>query len=57
MRVLILLTLLHKCFDMLRNLSSLLRLLDCRILLGPKSKFLLALYSEINFWLEIYVLG
>lgn len=50
------LTLLHKCFDVLRNLSSLLRLRDHHVLMSPKSKFLLTTYAEINFQLEICIM-
>lgn len=50
------LTLLHKCFDVLRNLSSLLRLRDHHVLMNPKLKFLLTTYSEINFQLEICIM-
>lgn len=51
------LTLLHKCFDVLGNLSSLLRLLEHHIVVRPKADFLLTICSEINFQLEIYIMG
>lgn len=50
-------TLLRKCFDVLRNLSSLLRLLDHHILMSSKSKFLLTIYPEVSFHLEIHITG